>query len=156
LGERLEIVEAVIRVNQRQRQRMVDKIKAAVGGDLSGRTIAVLGLSFKPETDDIRDAPSVEIIRSLVELGAAVRSFDPVAMPAAAKLLPEVTFAKDAYQACEGAHAMVIVTEWNQFRMLDLERIRSRLHRPLVVDLRNVYQPDQMRRAGFEYVSVGR
>jgi UDPglucose 6-dehydrogenase len=156
MGERLEIVEAVIRVNQRQHQRMVDKIKAAVGGDLTGRTIAVLGLSFKPETDDIRDAPSVEIIRGLVELGAGVRAFDPVAMPPAAKLLPEVTFAKDPYQACEGADAMVIVTEWNQFRMLDLERIKSRLQRPLVVDLRNVYQPDQMRRAGFEYVSVGR
>ena len=156
MGERLEIVEAVIRVNQRQHQRMVDKIKAAVGGDLTGRTIAVLGLTFKPETDDIRDAPSVEIIRGLVELGAGVRAFDPVAMPPAAKLLPEVTFAKDPYQACEGADAMVIVTEWNQFRMLDLERIKSRLQRPLVVDLRNVYQPDQMQRAGFEYVSVGR
>jgi UDPglucose 6-dehydrogenase len=156
MGERLEIVEAVIRVNQRQHQRMVDKIKAAVGGDLTGRTIAVLGLSFKPETDDIRDAPSVEIIRGLVELGAGVRAFDPVAMPPAAKLLPEVSFAKDPYQACEGADAVVIVTEWNQFRMLDFERIRSCLRRPLMVDLRNVYRPDQMERAGFEYVSVGR
>ena len=155
-GERLEIVEAVIRVNQRQRQRMVEKIKAAVGGDLSGKTIATLGLSFKPETDDMRDAPSVDIIRGLIELGAAVRAFDPVAMPPAASLLPEVTFAKDPYQACEGADAMVIVTEWNQFRMLDFDRIKSRLRQPLVVDLRNVYKPDQMQRAGFEYVSVGR
>jgi UDPglucose 6-dehydrogenase len=155
-GERLEIVEAVIRVNERQRQRMVEKIEAALGGDLSGKTIAVLGLSFKPETDDMRDAPSVDIIRGLIALGAAVRAFDPVAMGPAASLLPEVTFAKDSYQACEGADAMVIVTEWNQFRMLDLERVKSRLQQPLVVDLRNVYKPDQMRRAGFQYVSVGR
>jgi UDPglucose 6-dehydrogenase len=155
-GERLEIVETVIRVNQRQRERMVAKIEAAVGGDLSGRTIAVLGLSFKPETDDMRDAPSVDIIRGLLELGAGVRAFDPVAMAPAAKLLPEVTFAKDAYQACEGADAVVIVTEWNQFRMLDFERIRGQLRRPLMVDLRNVSKPDQMERAGFEYVSVGR
>jgi UDPglucose 6-dehydrogenase len=146
----------VIRVNARQRQRMVDKIEAAVGGDLSGRTVAVLGLSFKPETDDMRDAPSVDIVRGLLERGAAVRAFDPVAMAPAAKLLPEVTFAKDAYHACEGAEVVVIVTEWNQFRMLDLERIRSRLQRPLVVDLRNIYRPEQMHAAGFEYVSVGR
>jgi UDPglucose 6-dehydrogenase len=104
----------------------------------------------------MRDAPSVDIIRGLIELGAAVRGFDPVAMPPAAKLLPEVTFAKDPYQACEGADAMVIMTEWNQFRMLDFARIKSQLQRPLVVDLRNVYRPDQMQRAGFEYVSVGR
>jgi len=155
-GERLEIVEAVIRVNQRQRERMVDKIKAAVGGDLSGKTIAVLGLSFKPETDDMRDAPSVDIIRGLLALGASVRAFDPVAMPPAARLLPEVTFTKDAYQACEGGDALVIITEWNQFRMLDFERVKSQLNRPLVVDLRNVYRPDQMQEAGFEYVSVGR
>jgi UDPglucose 6-dehydrogenase len=155
-GARLEIVETVIRVNQRQRQRMIDKIEAAVGGDLSGKTIAVLGLSFKPETDDMRDAPSVDIIRGLLGLGAGVRAFDPVAMPPASKLLPEVSFAKDAYQACEGADALVIVTEWNQFRMLDFERIKSQLRRPLVVDLRNVYRVDQMQRAGFEYVSVGR
>jgi len=155
-GERLEIVEAVIRVNERQRQRMVDKIRDAVGGDLSGRTLAVLGLSFKPETDDMRDAPSVDIIRGLIELGATVRAFDPVAMQPAEKLLPEVIFVNDPYQACEGADAMIIVTEWNQFRMLDFERVRSLLRRPLVVDLRNVYQLDQMQKAGFEYVSVGR
>jgi UDPglucose 6-dehydrogenase len=104
----------------------------------------------------MRDAPSVDIIRGLLELGAAVRAFDPVAMAPAAKLLPEVTFAKDAYEACEGADALVIMTEWNQFRMLDFARIQGRLERPLVVDLRNVYQSDQMREAGFEYVSVGR
>jgi UDPglucose 6-dehydrogenase len=104
----------------------------------------------------MRDAPSVDIIRGLLELGASVRAFDPVAMPPAAKLLPEASFAKDAYQACEGADAVVIVTEWNQFRMLNFERIKKQLRRPLVVDLRNIYGPDQMKRAGFEYVSVGR
>jgi UDPglucose 6-dehydrogenase len=156
LGERFHIVEAVIDVNERQRDRMVDKIRRALGGDLSGHSIAVLGLSFKPETDDMRDAPSVDIIRGLQKDGAAVRAFDPVAMPAAARVLHDVEFCEDAYGACENAHAMVIVTEWNQFRMLELERVRGLLARPVVVDLRNVYDPEAMRRAGFEYHSVGR
>jgi UDPglucose 6-dehydrogenase len=155
-GEQLEIVEAVIRVNERQRKRMIEKIKAALGGELSGKLIAVLGLSFKPETDDMRDAPSVDIIRGLIEAGAGVRAFDPVAMRPAAQLLAQVTFTKDPYQTCEGADALVIVTEWNQFRMLDLERVKNQMQRPLVVDLRNIYEPAQMHRAGFEYVSVGR
>ena len=139
-----------------QRQRMVEKIEAAVGGDLSGRTIAVLGLSFKPETDDMRDAPSVDIIRGLLELGASVRAFDPVAMAPAAKLLPEVSFAKDAYQACEGAEVLVIVTEWNQFRSLHMDRIRTALKQPILVDLRNIYDPHRMKEQGFTYFSIGR
>jgi UDPglucose 6-dehydrogenase len=156
LGERFHIVEAVIGVNERQRERMVDKIRGALGGDLSGLSIAVLGLSFKPETDDMRDAPSVDIIRGLQKGGAAVRAFDPVAMPAAARVLHDVEFCEDAYAACENAHAAVIVTEWNQFRMLELDRMRGLLARPVVVDLRNVYDPEAMKRAGFEYHSVGR
>jgi UDPglucose 6-dehydrogenase len=156
LGERFRIVEAVIDVNERQRLRMVDKIKQAVGGDLGGTVIAVLGLSFKPETDDMRDAPSVDIIQGLQKGGATVRAFDPVAMPAAARLLRDVEFCEDAYQACQSAHAVVIVTEWNQFRMLELERIRQLVARPVVVDLRNVYEPATLTRAGFEYHSVGR
>ena len=155
-GESLEIVEAVIRVNDAQRQRMVGKIEAALDGELSGRTVGVLGLSFKPETDDMRDAPAVEIVRGLLARGAHVRAFDPVAMREAARVLPEITYCKDAYEACQDADALVLVTEWNQFRMLDLARVRQLLRRPLVVDLRNVYKPDQMVRAGFEYVSVGR
>ena len=155
-GERLEIVEAVIRVNEAQRERMVAKIESALGGDVTGKTIAVLGLSFKPETDDMRDAPSVDIIRGLLSRGATVRAFDPVAMRAAAQIIPEMTSCKDAYEACENADALVLVTEWNQFRMLDLERVRRMLRQPIVVDLRNIYKPEQMRAAGFEYVSVGR
>jgi UDPglucose 6-dehydrogenase len=155
-GESLEIVEAVIRVNDQQRRRMVDKVRSALDGELRGRTVALLGLSFKPETDDMRDAPSVEIVRGLVEGEAHVRAYDPVAMPNASKLMPELTLCKDAYEACEGADAMVLVTEWNQFRMLDLDRVRRLLRQPVVVDLRNVYKPEPMRSAGFRYVSVGR
>jgi UDPglucose 6-dehydrogenase len=155
-GERMEIVESVIRVNQRQRERMVEKVKGALGGELAGRTVALLGLSFKPETDDIRDAPGIFIARQLQEGGATVRAFDPVAMPNAARVLGDATLCKNAYEACEGADAMVIITEWNQFRMLDLDRVRSLLRRPLIVDVRNVYEPDAMQEAGFEYVCVGR
>lgn len=155
-GESLQIVEAVIRVNDSQRGRMVEKIRGALEGEVRGRTVALLGLSFKPETDDMRDAPSIEIVRGLAAAGAHVRAYDPVAMPNASKLLPEVTLCKDAYEACEGADAMVLVTEWNQFRMLDLDRVRRLLRQPVVVDLRNVYKPDPMRAAGFRYVSVGR
>jgi UDPglucose 6-dehydrogenase len=155
-GEALEIVEAVVRVNERQRIRMVDKIVGALGGDVAGRTLCLLGLSFKPETDDMRDAPAIEIARGLLGRGAHLRAYDPVAMPNAARVLPTLTLCKDAYEACENADAMVLVTEWNQFRMLDLERVRGLLRQPVVVDLRNVYKPEPMRRAGFRYVSVGR
>jgi len=156
LGGSLEIVEATVRVNERQRARMVDKIERAAGGSLAGKTICLLGLSFKPETDDMRDAPSIDIARGLAARGAAVRAYDPVAMLAAEPHLPGVTLCKDAYQACEGADAAVIVTEWNQFRMLDLERVRLALRRPVMVDLRNVYEPETLTKAGFEYTSVGR
>lgn len=155
-GESLQIVEAVIRVNDAQRRRMVEKIREALGGELRGRTVGMLGLSFKPETDDMRDAPSIDIVHGLLEGGAHVRAYDPVAMANASRVLPEITLCKDAYEACEGADAMVLVTEWNQFRMLDLERVRRLLREPVVVDLRNVYKPDPMRAAGFRYVSVGR
>ncbi len=155
-GLQLEIVEAVIRVNERQRERMVEKITRALGGDAGGKTVAVLGLSFKPETDDMRDAPSLDILRKLQQRGATIRAFDPVAMPNAARELPDVTLCKNEYEACENADALVLMTEWNQFRMLDLERVRGLLREPVVVDLRNVYDPVSMRRAGFRYDSVGR
>jgi UDPglucose 6-dehydrogenase len=156
IGERFQIVEAVIEVNERQRARMVEKIRNAVGGDLGGKAIALLGLSFKPETDDMRDAPSVDIVAGLQKAGASVRAFDPVAMPAAGLVLRDVEFCADAYEACRGAHAVVIVTEWNQFRMLEFERMRGLLAEPVLVDLRNVYEPEAMAKAGFEYTSVGR
>ncbi len=155
-GEGFEIIEAVIRVNARQRERMVEKIVRAVGGDASGRTIAMLGLSFKPETDDMREAPSLDIARTLHTRGAIVRAYDPAAMGNAARELPALVLCKNEYETCENADALVLMTEWNQFRMLDLARIRSLLREPVVVDLRNVYEPEAMRRAGFRYEGVGR
>jgi UDPglucose 6-dehydrogenase len=156
VGEPLEIVETVIRVNDRQRERMVDKIAGALDGELQGKTIGMLGLSFKPETDDMREAPAIDIVAGLEGRGASVRAFDPVAMEAARKTMPNVTMCDDAYEACEEADVVVLMTEWNQFRMLDFERMKSVLAAPVVVDLRNVYEPHRMREAGFRYVSVGR
>jgi len=155
-GGRFAIVDAVIDVNERQRERMVEKVCTALGGDLGGRVIGLLGLSFKPETDDMRDAPSVEIVEGLLERGAELRAFDPVAMSQAARLLPDVKMCPDSYAVCEGADALVLVTEWNQFRMLDLARVKKLMRSPLVVDLRNVYEPGPMAEAGIAYVSVGR
>jgi len=155
-GEQLEIIEAVVRVNERQRQRAIDKIVRALGGEVRGKSVAILGLSFKPETDDMRDAPSLTIVRGLLAGGAAVRAFDPAAMANAARELPGITLCKNEYESCENADALVIVTEWNQFRMLDLARVRTLLREPVVVDLRNVYDPAGMRAAGFRYECVGR
>ena len=152
----LRIVEAVIDVNEAQMRRMVDKISALLDGDLSGREIGALGLSFKPETDDMRDAPSLSILRAMIERGARVRAYDPQAMANARKLLPEVVLCENAYDVCEGADVLVVLTEWNQFRMLDLARVKSLLRQPLVADLRNIYDPVTMRDAGFSYVCVGR
>jgi UDPglucose 6-dehydrogenase len=156
LGDPLRIVEAVVEVNTRQRERMVEKITACLDGDVRGKTIGILGLSFKPETDDTRESPALAIVRALQSRGARVQAYDPQAMDAAGKEVPDLTLCSDAYEACRGAEALVIVTEWNQFRMLDLDRIKSLLARPVVVDLRNIYDPAPMRAAGFEYVCVGR
>ena len=156
VGLEFEIVEAAIRVNDRQRERMIIKIVDALDGTVDGRTIGVLGLSFKPETDDMRDAPSVGIIRGLEKLGARIQAYDPQAMEEASKLIPNLVTCNEAYEACRGADALVLITEWNQFRMLDLTRIKSLLQRPLIIDLRNVYEPGPMRKAGFEYICVGR
>jgi UDPglucose 6-dehydrogenase len=155
-GEGLEIVEAVVRVNDRQRQRMIEKIVGALGGAAQGKTVAILGLSFKPETDDMRDAPSVDIIQGLQERGATVRACDPRALEEAKRMLPEIVPCADAYDACEGADVLVVMTEWNQYRMLDLDRVKDLLTQPRIVDLRNVYEPASARAAGFTYVSVGR
>jgi UDPglucose 6-dehydrogenase len=149
------IVDAVIDVNRRQRAAMVPKIELLAGG-LAGKTVAVLGLSFKPETDDMRDAPSVDIIRLLLEGGARVRAYDPVAVEHARKVLPEVTYARDEYDAVTGADVLVFVTEWNQFRALNLQRVRELMRAPRIADLRNIYEPAAMRELGFEYVGVGR
>ncbi len=149
------IVEAVVEVNRRQRLRMVEKIEKLVG-DLSGKLVAVLGLSFKPETDDMREAPSVEIIEALLEKGARVRAFDPVAVEQAQKVLKGVEYAEDEFAAVEGADALVFMTEWNQFRALDMQRVKELMRAPKIADLRNIYEPERMRRLGFDYVGVGR
>jgi UDPglucose 6-dehydrogenase len=154
-GADAQIVNAVIEVNMRQRRLMVEKIERLLG-ELKGKEIAVLGLAFKPKTDDMRDAPSVDIINALVAGGARVRAYDPVAMDAARAQLPDITYAADEYATVEGADALVFITEWNQFRALDMERIRGLLRQPKIADLRNIYEPDAMRALGFEYVGVGR
>jgi UDPglucose 6-dehydrogenase len=149
------IVDAVVEVNQRQGRLMLEKIKKLVDKP-KGKTIAVLGLAFKPETDDMREAPALGLIRTLAGDGAKIRAYDPVAMSEAKKLLPEIEYADDEYAAVTGAHALVFVTEWNQFRALDLARIRDLMATPKVADLRNIYEPEDMRELGFEYVGVGR
>ena len=151
-----EIVEAVIRVNDKRRERMIEKIVEVLEGDAQNKVVSVLGLSFKPETDDMRDAPSIDIIQGLLERGAKVQAYDPQAMKEASRVLPDVTMCENAYQACERGDVLVLMTEWNQFRMLDLGRVKEMLNRPAIVDLRNVYKPSPMREAGFSYVSVGR
>jgi UDPglucose 6-dehydrogenase len=156
IGEGFEIVEAVVRVNDRQRQRMIEKIAGALGGDVQGKTVAILGLSFKPETSDMRDAPSIDIIQGLLERGAKVRACDPRALEEASRMIPAISPCADAYEACEGADVLVVMTEWNQYRMLDLDKVKELLAQPRMVDLRNVYNPESVLAAGFTYVAVGR
>jgi len=155
-GLRFEIIDAVLSANQRIQRRMVPKIEAAFGG-LAGKTVAVLGLAFKGDTDDMRESPAIPIVEGLVAAGATVRAFDPAAMEAARPSLPDsVRFCKDAYDAADGADGLVIATEWNPFRALELDRMRELLRTPLLVDLRNLYAPERVAAAGFRYVSVGR
>jgi len=149
------IVDAVIDVNDRQRKSMLPKIENIVDG-LQGKRVAVFGLSFKPETDDMRDAPSVDIIRGLLDAGAAVVAYDPVAQSEAEKHLPRIEYAEDEYAAAAGADVLVFITEWNQFRALDMERIHKLMRTPNIADLRNIYEPADMRELGFNYVGVGR
>jgi UDPglucose 6-dehydrogenase len=153
-GAPTRIVEAVVTVNEARKTAMAEKIARAFGG-VKGKTIAILGLTFKPNTDDMRDAPSLVIIPNLAEKGARIRAFDPEGGHEAEKLL-NIELCKDAYDALDGADGVVILTEWNEFRALDLPRVKSLLKTPLMVDLRNIYRPAQMAAAGFDYVSVGR
>jgi UDPglucose 6-dehydrogenase len=155
-GVKLELAPAVEHVNMQQRQRMVDKIVSTMDGDVSAKTIGILGLSFKPNTDDIREAPALTIIPALQALGAKIKAYDPVAMPMAQRELRDVDYCPDAYATCAGSDAVVLITEWNQFRALDLDRIRSLLRTPVMIDLRNVYEPETMKRLGFRYAAVGR
>ncbi len=155
-GAPLRIIETVVDVNEKRKKSMADKIIVACGGDVKGKTIAMLGLTFKPNTDDMRDAPSLAIVPVLEAAGAKVRAFDPEGMHEAEKLLPNVKYCKNAYEAMEGADALALVTEWNEFRALDLDRVKSLLKQPVLVDLRNVYRPGDMVAAGFKYVCIGR
>src|SRR5262252_9714573 len=155
-GGGLAIVETVLRVNEARKRHMADKITAACGGSLAGKRLAVLGLTFNSNTDDMRDAPSLEILPRLIAAGAGIRVFDPEGMDEAKKLMPELVYCRDAYQTMEGADALILLTEWNEFRGLDLDRVRDLLARPLVIDLRNIYQPHEMAAAGLCYHSIGR
>jgi UDPglucose 6-dehydrogenase len=152
----MRIVETVVAVNDQRKRAMARKVANAFGGNLRGKSIAVLGVTFKPDTDDIRDAPSIPLITALQDMGAVVRVFDPVGMEQARKVLENVTFCDNAYDCARGCHAIVIVTEWEQFRALDLKEMAAIMVCPVIVDLRNIYSPDEVKRAGFLYCGVGR
>jgi UDPglucose 6-dehydrogenase len=155
-GVALRIVETVSAVNDQRKRAMARKVVTALDGSVRGKTIAVLGLTFKPNTDDMRDSPAIPLITALLDLGASVRAYDPAGMEQARPLLPAVHYCKNAYEAAEGAAAVVIATEWEQFRALDLDRFKRVMARPVIVDLRNIYRADEMRRAEFRYIAVGR
>lgn len=156
VGAPLRLVETTVAVNDTRKKAMAGRVAAALGGDLKGKTIGLLGLTFKPNTDDMRDAPSLDLAPALAAMGATVQAFDPEGMAEAEKLLPQVAFKAGPYEAVEGADAVVIVTEWDQFRALDLDRVKALARQPVVVDLRNVYRPEDMRARGFRYSSIGR
>lgn len=152
----MRIVETVVAVNDQRKRAMARKVIAACGGSVRGKTIAVLGLTFKPNTDDMREAPSLSVIQALQDAGAVIRAHDPEGAEQARAFLDNVTYAQSPYDCATGAHALVIITEWDAYRALDLDWIKDRLAAPVIVDLRNIYPPDDMRRRGFTYVSVGR
>jgi UDPglucose 6-dehydrogenase len=156
-GSTFEIVDTVVRVNEKVKRRAAEKVRNALDGQLEGKTVAVLGLSFKPGTDDIRDTPALPLIEGLLEGGAIVRAYDPASMDNARREFPDgITYCQDAYDAARDADALVLATEWNEFRSLDLERIRNLMTAPTLVDLRNVYDPLLMRKRGFRYECLGR
>jgi len=155
-GSPVRIVDTVVQVNEARKKAMADRVIKAMGGSVKGKTIGVLGLAFKPNTDDMRDAPSLDIIPALQAAGARVKAYDPESMHEAGKILARVDFCDGPYHAVDGADAMVLITEWDQFRALDFDRVKKLLKSPVVVDLRNVYQPSDMQRRGFNYTSVGR
>ncbi len=155
-GAPLRIVETVAASNDRRKKTMADRVLSACGGSVTGKTIAILGLAFKPNTDDMRDAPSLDLVRGLAALGAHIRAYDPESMEQARMLMPSITYCEDPYTCMQSADALVIVTEWDAFRALDIGRIKTSLKEPVVVDLRNIYRSEDMRRRGFRYTSIGR
>jgi UDPglucose 6-dehydrogenase len=152
----VKIVEATVAVNESRKRAMGRKVIKAMGGDVRGKTVALLGLTFKPNTDDMRDAPSIAIIQALQDEGAKIRAYDPEGVEQARQMMTDVDFTEDAYSCVEGASAVVIVTEWNEFRALDLKRIKASLAEPVLVDLRNIYSPVEAQAAGLAYTSIGR
>ena len=152
----LRVIEAVVAVNDARKRAMARKVAHALGGELRGKTVAVLGLTFKPNTDDMRESPSIPLITALQDMGAKVRAYDPAGMEQAKPMVSNVAFCQDAYDCAKGASALVIVTEWEQFRALDFDRLKDIMERPVLVDLRNIYPPEEVARAGFTYESVGR
>ena len=150
------IVETVVAVNDNRKRAMGRKVIAAMGGDVRGKTVAVLGLTFKPNTDDMRDSPAIAVVQTLQDAGAIIRAYDPEGHEQARKVLPDITYCTGAYDAMEGADGLVIVTEWDAFRALDLPRVKSLLSQPVLVDLRNIYPREMVEKAGFTYLAVGR
>jgi UDPglucose 6-dehydrogenase len=155
-GAPLSLIEATVDFNEARKLRMVERVKAALGGSLRGKTVALLGLTFKPNTDDMREAPSLAIAPALLAAGATVKAHDPEGMAEARKLMPDLAYCDDPYDAMAGADAVVILTEWNSYRALDLGRMKVKMKQPVMVDLRNVYRPAEIRAAGFTYTSIGR
>ena len=155
-GSPVRLIETTVEINDARKKAMAGRVAQALGGDLKGKRVALLGLTFKPNTDDMRDAPSLDIAPALLAMGAEVQAFDPEGMEEAAKLLDGVVFKDGPYEAVEGADAVVILTEWNQFRALDLDRIKLLVRQPVLVDLRNIYRPEDVRARGFRYSSIGR
>jgi UDPglucose 6-dehydrogenase len=155
-GSPVRLIETTVEVNDARKKAMAARVSAALDGELAGKTVALLGLTFKPNTDDMRDAPSLDVAPALIAMGATVQAFDPEGMAEAAHLLPGVIFKDGPYDAVEGADVVVILTEWDQFRALDLNRVKRLLRQPVMVDLRNVYRPEDMRARGFRYTSIGR
>jgi UDPglucose 6-dehydrogenase len=155
-GRQLRLVETTIAFNDQRKRGMARKVIAACGGSVQGKTIALLGLTFKPNTDDLREAPSLSVIQALQDKGALIRAFDPVGMKAAQLLLDKVSFAEGPYEAASGADALVIATEWDAFRALDFDRLKTVMKSPVLIDLHNVYHPADVANAGFSYTGVGR
>ena len=150
------IVESVVEINNDRKLKMAERVVEACGGSIDGKTIAVLGLTFKPNTDDMRDSPSLDIVPALQKAGASIKAFDPAGVEEAKELLENIEYTEGPYQALEGADAVLIITEWDEFRALDLERVKSLLTKPIMVDLRNIYMPEEMAENGIEYHSIGR
>jgi len=155
MGVDPKILKAVMTTNEQRRTKIISRLLEIVN-DLNGKTIGVFGLSFKPNTDDMRDAPSIDIINNLLSHGAKVKAYDPVAMEEAAKHLPDIQLVSDPYEAADGVDALLVITEWNEFIHVDLERIHKHMNNPVVIDGRNIYEPEKMKRLGFKYRGIGR